>query len=98
MYKKTKTESINEYLARGGKINRMPYMGQNIDEVLRENNAGPVNILSFEEADLFYGESKSTKPKRQKTTSRIDLSALPEALREKFLSKIRDEVEDVGDE
>jgi hypothetical protein len=94
---KLKTESVEEFLARGGKINRLPPVENVFQEILKTNSSGPASIMSLAEADLFFGESKvnrSTKQKTSTTTSRIDLSSLPEALREKFLSKLRDEADD----
>lgn len=106
---KSKVETVEEYLARGGSIKKLP-PAETIrqPEVTRKTvAAGPANIMSLEEADLFYGEArKGSKPKKAKPSLKIDLNALPEALRAKFINKLKEEadgedyeeVEEVGDE
>lgn len=91
---KSKVETIDQYLARGGSIKKIP-AGETIKQpdVTRKPVAGgPVTIISLEEADLFYGEArKGSKPKKAKPTLKIDLSALPESLRAKFINKLKEE-------
>lgn len=97
MFKKQKIESITEFLARGGKITVLPTKTPpNMKEIIKNtSNMGPVTILSLEEADLFYGEPQPTKTtKSLKKQSTLDLSALPPALKEKLLSKLKNEVDD----
>ena len=105
---KSKVESIEEYLARGGSIKKLPSVETiRQPEVIRKTIAGgPVTIMSLDEADLFYGEArKGSKPKKVKPALKIDLSALPEALRAKFINKLKEEAdgenyqeEDSGDD
>jgi hypothetical protein len=93
---KSKVESIEEYLARGGSIKKLPAAEMiRQPEVIRKTVAGgPVTIMSLEEADLFYGEArKGSKPKKAKPSTKIDLSALPEALRAKFITKLKEEAD-----
>ena len=95
-----KTETIAEFLARGGSIQIIPPNQPTIkaDSIKSTTNAGPANLMSMDEADLYFGEHKAKKPR--KATSTIDLSALPEALRKKYVdevisaSKEEDEEED----
>jgi hypothetical protein len=88
MYKKIKVESVAEYIARGGKINKIPTVNSKVESSMHVSNTGPAAIMTLEEASLFYGESKVSKQKRKTTTSRIDLNALPKPLRDKLLSKL----------
>jgi len=83
-----KTETIAEFLARGGKVNIIPADQPTIkiDSIKSNTNGGPVTIMTMDEADLYYGEFKARKPK--KATSTIDLSALPEALRKKYVDEV----------
>jgi ribosomal protein S19E (S16A) len=93
---KSKVESIEEYLARGGSIKKLPSVETvRQPEVIRKLvTGGPVTIMSLEEADLFYGEArKGSKPKKAKPSLKIDLSALPEALRSKFINKLKEEAD-----
>lgn len=95
----SQVESIEEYLARGGSIKRLPEKTRNKEpEIIRETGpAGPATFLSLEEADLFYGEArKGSKPKKAKPSLRIDLEALPPALRAKFIAKLKEEVDGEG--
>jgi hypothetical protein len=84
-----KTETVAEFLARGGVINKIPANQSAIkgDNVKSTTNGGPANLLSMDEADLYYGEIKARKAKK-KNASVIDLSALPEALRKKYVDDV----------
>jgi hypothetical protein len=93
-----KIETVEEYLARGGTITKIPTGSSRIkEESLKHQVNGPVTILSLEDADLFYGEAKPSKAKKQKPSLKIDLNALPESLRNKFLAKLKNE-EQYGEE
>ena len=88
MSNKVKTESIAEYLARGGTITVVPTVVESSPEVVKSSTTGsPVKILTLEEADLYLGEKRQKKVKKAKVTSMIDVSALPEELRKKFLDR-----------
>ena len=98
-----KTETLAEYIARGGTINILPFVkAVQKEELVKNNNSGPVTIISLEEAGLFFGESSSKKRKTKKTETKnspkLDLNSLPEALRKKFISKLKDEGVDVEEE
>jgi hypothetical protein len=93
---KSKVETVEEYLARGGSVQKLPAIETiRQPDVTRKTVAGgPVTIMSLEEADLFYGEArKNAKPKKAKPSLKIDLSALPEALRAKFITKLKEEAD-----
>ena len=83
-----KTETIAEFLARGGVIQRLPTQAPTTktDSIKPSTNNGIAVIVSMEEADLYHGESKVRKPK--KAINKIDLSALPEALRKKYVDEV----------
>lgn len=94
---KKRFETIEEYITRGGVIKKIPPNSQEPQvEVVRQNsNNGPAIILSLDEADLLYG--KPLKPKKVKTMKRaataspkLDINALPEGIRNKFISRLRD--------
>ena len=95
----SKVESIEEYIARGGTIERIPSKSLEPEpEVIRKTGpGGPAIFLSLDEADLFYGEArKGAKPKKSKPSLKIDLDALPPALRAKFIAKLKEEVDGQG--
>lgn len=87
------TESLEEYIARGGKINKIPKGEEKKQEnVFRKPISGIELIISLDDASLFYGAGEPPKKKKEtKPTSKLDLNALPPALKEKFLKKLRDE-------
>lgn len=104
-----KKETVEEFLARGGKISHVPEATREVQvDVVKTAITGPVTLFSLEEADLFYGEArKNIKPKKNKPTLKIDLGALPPALRSKFIAKLKeessgeeyeDEIEDLEEE
>ncbi len=81
-----KNESIQEFLARGGKITVVPPAAVAEEKrVVKPTTAGPVNIMSYEEADHYYGERKVRKKQPKKVdTSNINLDSLPEDFRKKL--------------
>lgn len=94
-----KTETIEEFLKRGGSIRRVPEVTREPQvDVIRKTVSGlPTVFLSLEEADLFHGEArKSSKPKKQKPSSKIDLDALPPALKAKFIAKLKEDSDGQG--
>jgi len=98
---KPKPTTIEEFLANGGVIKKLPTVieAKQPDVIKKPTAGGPVTILSLEEADLFYGEArKNSKPKKTKSPVKIDLSALPEALRSKFVNKLKEDSDDNEDD
>ncbi len=97
--KSNKVETINDFLARGGKINRIPMAAKEPQvEVIRKTNSGtPAVFLTLEEADLYHGEArKGAKPKKQKPSLKIDLDVLPPALKAKFIAKLKEDADGQG--
>lgn len=85
-----KKETIEEFLARGGKIITHPRDEAVRDQLPTVNSTtmGPANILTYGEADLYYGEVRPRRAKKPKKTSKpVDFSILPEAIRNRFMTK-----------
>lgn len=98
-YKSDKVETIDDFLARGGKINRVPTAAKEPQvEVIRKTVSGtPAVFLSLEEADLYHGEArKGAKQKKQKPSLKIDLNVLPPALKAKFIAKLKEDADGQG--
>jgi hypothetical protein len=85
-----KTETIAEFLARGGSIQVIPAAQPKVkaETIKSTTGGGPVVMMSMGEADLYYGESKAKAKKPKKPIERLDLSALPEALRKKYVDEV----------
>lgn len=82
-------ETVQEYLARGGKITTLPAKEREQPvQAMNPTTAGPANLLTYGEADLYYGEAKARKAKKEKIVPKIDISALPPALRQKYLERL----------
>lgn len=99
MSKKSRVETLEEYLARGGSIQRIPsaILERQPDVIRTTTQGGPATFLTLEEADLFFGEaSKNKKAKKVKPSLKIDLDALPPTLRAKFIAKLREETDGEG--
>lgn len=93
-----KVETIEEFLARGGKPEILPYQDpKNVKDLSfgnRVNSSVPPsnNFITMGEAELFHGDmSKAHKAKKLKTESKIDMSLLPESLRKKYFQEMNDE-------
>jgi hypothetical protein len=82
-------ETVAEFLARGGKITKVPPAEPTVKaESIKSSNAGGVvSIITMEDADLYHGEYKPKKAKK-KAKSIIDVSALPEELRKKYIDEV----------
>jgi hypothetical protein len=93
-----KVETIEEYLSRGGSIKLIPSVpNEPQPEVVRKTTqGGPAVFLSLEEADLFFGEPSKKKAKKTKPAISINIDVLPPALRAKFISKLKEEVDGEG--
>lgn len=87
-----KTETVEQFLARGGKITKITPTESTENQLKKPLNTGPVKILSMEEADLFHGEKKTRKTKSKEKG--INISALPESLKEKLIARIAEEDEE----
>jgi dipeptidase len=85
-----KTETIEEFLARGGKITVIPQSSTKVSAIVpvKAQNTGIVSLMSLEEAELMYGETKSKVKNKNQKNSNIDVSALPTELVQKLLNKI----------
>ena len=84
-----KTESISDFLARGGKITVVQTQPTTFkpESTKSSNTGGPATILTMGEADLFYGEYRPKKATK-KVRKSIDISALPEELRKKYIDEV----------
>lgn len=87
-----KTETLEEFLARGGKITVVPPVVRLDKEgTVKSTVSGPAVILSYSEADQLYGE-KTTRKKTVKVINvekitndpKIKMSLIPEELRKKL--------------
>ena len=85
-----KRETFEEYLARGGKITKIPTKEapDQRESVKSTAPPGPVVIMSLAQADLYYGERKVSKKTKVKVKPTIDLSALPPELRKKYVDDV----------
>lgn len=86
-----KTETVEEFLARGGQITRVatttPFK---MPESIKPTPAGgPAVLMTLEEADLFYGEHKQRKAKK-KAKPTIDVDSLPPEIRKKYVDDVID--------
>jgi hypothetical protein len=84
-----KTETIAEFLARGGVIKKIATSESTVkqDSVKSTTGGGPAVIVSMGQAELYYGEYKPKKTKK-KAIATIDVSQLPEELRKKYIDGV----------
>lgn len=93
---KNKIETVQEYIMRGGAIEKIPVVRffSKSETIKQTGTGGPIVLMSLDEADLFYGEArKGAKPKKIKESSKIDLKALPENLRVKYINRLKEEMD-----
>lgn len=92
-----KKETVEEFLARGGKITKLPSVSPTNSLSVKANSpqANVTSIISLEEADLYHGEKKKYKTKKSRSSKlKIDISALPEAIRKIYIDEVIDEKKD----
>jgi hypothetical protein len=85
-----KQESVKDYLARGGTITRVPSAASKTTETaIYVAKSGHSAIMTYESADLYYGETKANHkpPAKQTKKPNIDFSALPEELKQSLLEQ-----------
>lgn len=89
-----KKESIEEFLARGGKITKCePAKDQSKEEVIKSTLPKTIDILSYDDADLFYGKVPERKKPLKKKPD-MDLSALPDHLKSIFVKDLSSKIEE----
>ena len=77
-----KTETIQEFLARGGKIKVIPPVLPPNERPVKSTNPGPAVLMTYEDADHYYGK-KTERKKKEKVVdlSNVNLDKVPEDLR-----------------
>lgn len=60
-----KIETIEEFLARGGEIQKVPTQKYSGNNIVRKTKSGPAQILNYGDADLYYGEKNERKKKKR---------------------------------
>lgn len=87
-----KKETVEEFLARGGRITKVQYSQPEIKETIGTAPAsGHSSLMTYDAADLYYGEAKrsaATKAVKSKKHPSIDFSALPPELQKSLLEEL----------
>lgn len=74
-----KKETMEEFLARGGKVEKLPYMGSPTKEEMKLKPGS--SIMSQQDYELYCDEAKPPRKKRaEKTSVKIDRTKLPAEL------------------
>lgn len=77
-----KVESIEEYLARGGKVDVLPPKGFQSRNILKVRGTG--SVMSLSEGGELYGEKTKAEMKPKAPKAALDLSLIPSDLLEKL--------------
>lgn len=85
---KTTEQLIQDFLAKGGKIEVLPSAEYVDNNVIGNLNKRPVNLMALQEAELMFGErnNKEVKIKKQDYSS-INMDLIPEHIKRLILSK-----------
>ncbi len=89
-----KTETVAEFLARGGKITKIPTVpqeGSKDNKVHIAATSGIASIISLEDAELYSGNSEKLIKKEVKSVPRVDVNLLPDELKRKILEKLNNQ-------
>ena len=87
--KEMKVETIAEFLARGGEIKRYPMVRPDEDTHYIQVHAKSPNELSLGDGEILFGEGKikskfNTKPKAKPGMENVDLSKIPQHIKDKL--------------
>lgn len=74
----SKRETIEEFLARGGVIQKIPAqeLPEEESKVTSSSN-GTSHMMSLADGSVYYAETKAKKVSKKKLSKTIDFSALP---------------------
>lgn len=88
--KKVRAETIEEFLARGGQIEKLPAAEDQLKQVIPQvSNTSPELCSLADAPDIFGEKTKRTKPR----VSTIDKSKLPESLHPVYDKLLKEEVD-----
>jgi hypothetical protein len=78
-----KTESLQEFLSRGGKINVVPpKRPETKDSNVKSTVSNPVTILSYGDAENYYGQKTTRKRKVKKIdVTDLNMDVVPDDLK-----------------
>lgn len=86
--KNIKHETVEEFLARGGKVQKLdPVEREDKDISVRRTTAGPANLMTLEEGALLFTEKIKRKKKEKKLDNKeVDYwsSQLPDDVKKKL--------------
>ena len=94
------TETLNEFLTRGGTIKKALYIPPSLSEEITRStkHTKQVILLTMDEAEIYYGEKDKRITQPVKTLPTLNVAALPEYLRKKYVYDVlnkRQEEEDI---
>lgn len=82
MKQKTTDELLKEFLANGGKIQKIPAVPYEHDERVSSTAKKVPEIKTLAEGELLYGEKKKVKKKKKKPDySGINMDLIPEHIK-----------------
>jgi hypothetical protein len=91
----SKKETVEEFLARGGKITKVEYSEPSVKETVNSApTSGYSSIMTYDSADLYYGDPKKTSAPRESVAAKskkqpnIDFSVLPPELQKSLLEQL----------
>ena len=83
----TSSETKEEFLARGGEVQRIETIEPEVNRLVKLTNPGPPKLHTLPEAAFMFGETTRRKKKsaeeiRKKKLEKIDKSLLPDKLKD----------------
>lgn len=88
-----KTETIEEFLARGGKIQKVPYQEPEQKEApIRSTtgNTGLPTIMSLPDGAHFFGETRKKKQTKEDFVNKVNKSNLPQSVIDSLTKSVKD--------
>jgi hypothetical protein len=85
-----KRETVEEFLARGGIIKKIPIVQSATKEVVKALPAAAASFITMEEAELYSEAKNISRKKTFKKEKQLDISVLPKELLDKFIKDALD--------
>lgn len=87
-----KAETLDEFLARGGKIEKVPYIEpeQKLDPIRANTSGGLPTMMTLPDGAHFFGESRKKKPTKEDFVNKLNKANLPQSIVESLTESIKD--------
>jgi hypothetical protein len=87
-----KAETLDEFLARGGQIERVPYIEpeQKVEPIRANSSGGLPTLMTLPDGAHFFGETRKKKPTKEDFVNKLNKANLPQSVVESLTKSVKD--------